>query len=193
MPYDEYKWFEGIPHYYGDYVRILFLSTAALAFFAIPVWGNMLEFGVIFEILAGLLLVLLAGLTSPQSKGVMMLNILVAALGAFMLELTAVSYQAKSSFILLSVREAGAILLIIALYFSVKTLRAMIQGKIGEAYNPEDFIHEKPEHEYVEDRTDDYDHYERDTETDTDTEMDEETRIEPPHKKHLANPEMEYY
>ena len=56
----------------------------------------------------------------------------------------------------------------------------MIQGKIGEAYNPEDFIHEKPEHEYVEDRTDDYDHYERDTETDTDTEMDEETRIEPP-------------
>ena len=187
MPYQEQKWFEGIPHYYGDYVRILFLSTAALEFFAIPVWGDLLEFGMVFDIVSGIVLVLLAGLTSPQGKGMMTLNIVVSAIGAFMLELTAVSYQAKSSFMLLSVREAGAILLIMALYFSVKTLRAMIQGKIGEVSRPEDFAHEKPTHEYVEDSIDDYDQYESNTETDT------ETYSEPPHKKHLVNPEMEYY
>jgi hypothetical protein len=169
----------------------LFLSTAALAFFAIPLWGNMLEFGTIFEILSGIVLVMLAGLTSPEGKVIMVFNILISALGAFMLELTAVSYQSSSSFMLLSVRETGAILLIIALYFSMKTMRAMMQGKIGDPYEADDFTPEvaADAYEYKEDDADMYE--ERDSELEEDASR--ESFIEVPHKKHLANPEMEYY
>ena len=139
MPNSEYKIFENIPHYYGDFVRLLFVATAALSFLAIPIWGQILPYGIVFEVIAGIVLVVLAGLTNPHSKWVMYWNILVSGLGAFLLEITAISLQPSSATMLLAIREVSVLLLITALYFSIKTARAMSQGKIGELPRPWEF------------------------------------------------------
>lgn len=128
-----------IPHYHGDKVRLLFLGTAALGFVGIPFWGHMVPFGTMFEVVSGIALVVLAGLANPRSKWVMILSIVVAAFGAFILEGSAISFHARDSVQLLVAREAGALMLVAALYYSVKTLRAMTQGKIGEWPTPWEF------------------------------------------------------
>jgi hypothetical protein len=121
-----------ISHYYGDWVRRLFLVSALLSFVAIPVWGDLLQFGTFTQVSAGLLLVLLAGLTNPRTKGVMMLNSLFAAISVLLLESTAIIFRTSESWPLFIAREISGLLMLIAFYFSVKTLRAMSLGNIGK-------------------------------------------------------------
>lgn len=128
-----------IPHYHGDKVRFLFLATVALGFIGIPFWGHLIPFGSLFEVTGGIVLVVLAGLANPRSRWVMLLSVVAAAFGAFLLEGAAISFHAKDSVELLLAREAGALMLGAALYYSVKTLRAMTQGKIGEWPTPWEF------------------------------------------------------
>ena len=128
-----------IPHYHGDTVRSLFLVTVGFSFLVIPLWGHILPFGNTFEVLGGIVLIALAGLTSPHSRFIMLLNCLVSGLGAFLLELSAISFRSSESLQLLLVREIEALILITALYFSVKTARAMMQGKVGQLPRPWEF------------------------------------------------------
>lgn len=145
MPYVPTPAHERIQHYYGDAVRTLFLATVALSFLAIPFWGHVLPFGTLFELEGGIILITLAGLVNPHSRWVMVLCAVAAGAGAFFLELAAISFRMTDSIPLLVIREAGALLLIAALYFSVKTLRAMSQGKIGEWSRPWEFEKKKEE------------------------------------------------
>lgn len=133
--------FDPIPHYHGDSVRVLFVLAAVLMFLVIPIWGPMLPFGLGTEVLAGVILILLAGFTSPHSPMVLWLDCFAAGAGAFLLEFAAVVYRSQPG-ILLAVREIAALLLLAALYQSVKTVRAMAQGKVGELPRPWEF--EKP-------------------------------------------------
>ncbi|HVW82502.1 MAG TPA: hypothetical protein VHC68_00950 [Candidatus Paceibacterota bacterium] len=119
-----------LPHYYGDRVRELFVAGALISFIAIPIWGNILPFGVGTQIGAGLLLVILAGLTDPKNKGVMLLNALYAGISVLLLESAAIGMQAAESWQLFLVREVSALVLLIALYFAIKTARAMSLGEI---------------------------------------------------------------
>jgi hypothetical protein len=122
-----------IPHYHGDIVRGLFFAMVAISFAAIPLVGHILPFGDFFEVISGIILIILAGLTNPHSRWVMVLNIIVSAVGAGLLELAAFALRTGDAVPLLLVRETGALVMIAALYFSVKTVRAMAQGKLGEA------------------------------------------------------------
>ncbi len=138
-----------IPHYHGDKVRFLFLLTVALGFIGIPFWGHLVPFGTMFEVVGGIVLVVLAGLASPHSKWVMVLSVIAAAFGAFLLEISAISFHDTDSIRLLLAREAGALMLAAALYYSVKTLRAMTTGKLGAQPTPEEFaphVHSSDEH-----------------------------------------------
>lgn len=130
---------ETITHYYGDMVRILFFITVVLSFLAIPFWGHLLPFGNAFEILGGIVFVTLAGLTSPHAKTVMLVNAFASGIGAFLFEYAAVSFRAADSTQLLLAREMGALALLGALYFSIKTLRAISQGTVGEIPPPWEF------------------------------------------------------
>lgn len=130
---------ERITHYHGDIVRSIFFIVVAFSFLVVPLWGHLLPFGNMFEIAAGISFVVLAGLTNPHSRGVMYLNIAAAALGAFLFELAAISFRSTDPIQLLFVREAAAVLLLTALYFSIKTARAMRLGKIGEVSRPWEF------------------------------------------------------
>lgn len=133
---------DAIPHYYGDKVRMLFLASAGLAFIGIPFWGHLTPFGTLFEVVSALVLIALAGLANPRSRWVMVLSIIASSFGAFLLEFSAISFHARDTIQLLLAREAGALILIAALYYSVKTVRSMAQGKIGEWPTPWEF--EKP-------------------------------------------------
>ncbi len=133
-----YTWHD-IPHYYGDYVRVLFVTTAVLSAVAIPVLGDILPFGTPVQVLSALLLVLLAGLTHPHSMMLFLYNILVSAIGVVLLESAAISLYRIDSLELFLAREAGALLMLFAFYFSVKTLRAMAAGKLGKLERPWEF------------------------------------------------------
>lgn len=129
----------GIPHYYGDHIRFCFLAAAVVSFIALPIWGDVLPFGLFIQITGGLVLVLLAGLTNPHSKTVMVLNVAAAGIGALLVEATAITYHARDSIQLLLVREIEVVLLVLAFYFAVKTARSMFLHKVGETERPWEF------------------------------------------------------
>jgi len=133
-----YAWHD-IPHYYGDYVRVLFVAVAVLSAVAVPVFGDLLLFGTLTQVLCALLLVLLAGLTHPHSAMLSLYNSVVSAIGVILLQSAAISLYSADSFELFLTREVAALLLLFAFYFSVKTLRAFAQGKLGKVERPWEF------------------------------------------------------
>src|SRR3989344_2815957 len=128
-----------IHHYHGDIVRELFLITAVISFIAIPLWGDLLPLGTTVEVLSGILLVLLAGLTNPHGRWVLVCDAVVAGVGILLLETVAITFYFSDSFALFFFREVGAILLLFAFYYSVKTVRAMSLGKVGRKETPSEF------------------------------------------------------
>ena len=128
-----------IPHYYGNSVRELFIVVALLFLITAPFSEALLPIGGVYSsythVVIALLLVLLAGLTNPRSMVSLVLDFAAALLGAFFLETAAISLYQSDSLAIFLAREAAAILFLFALYFSVKTLRAMIVGSIG-GYRP---------------------------------------------------------
>lgn len=128
-----------IPHYYGDYVRALFLAVAVLSAVAIPVFGDLLPFGTLPQVAATILLVLLAGLTNPHSRMLLLYDAVVAGIGVLLLETVAISLYRADSFELFVAREAAALAMLFAFYFSIKTLRAMALGKVGKLERPWEF------------------------------------------------------
>lgn len=128
-----------IPHYYGDRIRALFLATAVLSVVAIPTLGDLLPFGTLGQIACATLLVFLGGLTSPHSTLVLWYDAAVAGLGSVLLESAAINFYTGASLELFLAREVAALALMFAFYFSVKTLRARSQGKLGKAARPWEF------------------------------------------------------
>ena len=128
-----------IPHYYGDYVRALFLGAAVLSVVAIPLFGDLLPFGTFAQVGSALLLVLLAGLTNPHSRMLMIYDVVVSGIGVFLLESAAILLYTADTPELFAAREAAALALLFAFYFSVKTLRAMSLGKVGRMERPWEF------------------------------------------------------
>lgn len=135
-------WSRDIPHYYGDYVRSLFIATAILSLVAMPAVGNLLPealVSIFAQVGAALLLILLAGLTSPRSFIIMLANAVIAAVSVVLLESFAILLRQIDSVQLFVAREAGVLLMLAALYFSVKTVRGMMSGKIGHSDTPLEF------------------------------------------------------
>ncbi len=114
-----------IPHYYGDYVRQLFLAIAAILVVVIPIWKDFLPVNILIEISAIVALVILAGLTNPSKKWTIVFDTVLAALGVVAFETAAVSMWSGTSFFLFGMREVVSLLFLFALYFSIKTLRSM--------------------------------------------------------------------
>ena len=138
---------EGISHYYGDYVRSFLIAAAALSFITIPLWGDLLPFGVVTQVGASLLLVLLAGLISPRAPYVMIAVATVSAVSILLLESAAIMLkgEGENATALFLSREGCVLLLLGALYFSVKTVRGMMAGKMGHSDTPLEFYDTKSE------------------------------------------------
>ena len=132
---------EGIPHYYGNYVRIFLIASAAFSFVAAPLWGQLLPFGTVAQVGASLLLVLLAGLTSPRAPYVMIATATVTAVSILLLESAAIVLrgQGENPTAIFFAREGNVLLLLGALYYSLKTIRGMMAGKMGHPDSPLEF------------------------------------------------------
>ncbi len=128
-----------VPHYYGDNVRMLLLLSAIVSVVAIPLVGNLLPFGIMPQVGVALLLVLLAGLTNPHGRIVMLCNAIVSGVGLLMLESVVISLYPNVTAGLFIVSEAVCLMLLFAFYYSVKTLRAFSLGKLGKWEQPQEF------------------------------------------------------
>ena len=121
-----------IPHYYGDRVRALFIVAAALWLLVLPFYPSILPFYPFLQVPFIVLLVIFAALTSPKKMWVMMYNVLLAALGVVIFEITAIYFFQEGTIFEFLIREVLVILFLAALYFSLKTVRAMYSHQIGK-------------------------------------------------------------
>ncbi|MBI2109217.1 MAG: hypothetical protein HYT93_03525 [Parcubacteria group bacterium] len=116
-------------HYYGDYVRNMFLIGAVIVLLSLPLFTHLLATPIIYPILVVGVLVVAAGFANPAQKWTMILNVAVAAMGIVFFEYQALLTERmathvdlhKNIFFLES--HALALLFLFALYFSIKTVR----------------------------------------------------------------------
>ncbi len=129
-----------IPHYYGDAVRKCFLLIACGLIFLAPVSGGYLPGLLPFTIAGAVILVCLAALTNPKKQWVMVANSLVAAAGLIFSEMIALLAYASDEVVLFLAHQFMALVFLFALYFSMKTVRAMMLGTIGRRGRPSEVM-----------------------------------------------------
>lgn len=116
-----------IPHYHGDGVRGLFVVSAVVLIIAQST-GADLPLGTTGAVVSAVLLVIAAGITNPAQHSIHWFNALLAVSGALLFGTSAVDhYRAgfsvfDSSFVYI---ETLALLSLIALYFTTKTIRGL--------------------------------------------------------------------
>jgi hypothetical protein len=114
-----------IPHYYGDSVRIIFVLSAVIILVAQSM-GIIASFSTFIAVLASALLVIAAGITNPTQMWIHWLNALLALAGTLFFGTVSLEhYRLGTELLNLSfiANELLAILSLIALYLSTKTLR----------------------------------------------------------------------
>lgn len=118
-----------IPHYHGDGVRALFVASAVLLIVAKST-GAELPLSTFGTVVAAVILVIAAGVTNPASRGIHWLNAALSVMGTLLFGRTAVNHYsagtniADTSFLFV---EALALLSLIALYFTTRTIRGIKQ------------------------------------------------------------------
>lgn len=115
------------PHYHGDAVRTAFFVSALLLVVAEST-GAALPLSARSAVIAAVILVIAAGITNPMYSWIHWLNALLAILGTIIFGSSAVEHYrfdngSGGTFIYV---EALALLSLVALYFTTRSLRAMI-------------------------------------------------------------------
>lgn len=117
-----------IPHYHGHIVRRLFVLAGIIMLLGLPFFAMVVKGGVFMAISGILVLGLYAGLTTPKHTWIMWGDVVLSAIGSFTFEVLAIglydSGTSVTSYFIFN--QALAIVFFLALYFSVKTFRAML-------------------------------------------------------------------
>ncbi len=119
------------PHYHGYEVRTIFVISALVILIAQST-GTILPLTTMESVGSAMLLVITAGITNPAQKWIHWLNAIIAIYGTLLFGTTAIdNYRIgvsifNTSFLYI---EALAILSLIALYFTVRTIRGLLQNK----------------------------------------------------------------
>ncbi|KKW20130.1 MAG: hypothetical protein UY63_C0001G0035 [Parcubacteria group bacterium GW2011_GWA2_51_10] len=128
-----------VSHYYGDFVRQLLVGAAALIVIGAPFYADSLRAELPFEVVGALILVALAAVTNPWNRNVIVADAIASGVGMAVFQTWALSGYDAAGPIAFVLRQALAILFLVAFYFSVKTLRAMILRQIGKKDRPDEF------------------------------------------------------
>lgn len=118
-----------IPHYHGHSVRALFF-VAAIVIIVAQSTGADLPFSTFGSVMVAIMLVIAAGITSPSQSGIHWFNAWIAAIGVILFSTSAVAtFRAGVSLLDPSFvyTEALALLSLVALYFTTRTIRGRIQ------------------------------------------------------------------
>ena len=121
-----------IPHYYGDPVRFIFVLVAALWLISLPFFPHLLPFEPLIQVIAIVVIVVFAALTNPKKRWILAYDALIAGIGVVVIESAAINQFSVSNWVEFVVREILVILFLIALYLSLKTVRAMYMDEIGK-------------------------------------------------------------
>ena len=127
-----YRNIAAVPHYYGDYVRSIFIVIGAFMLILAQFVSERAPELLPVQVVSAVVLVLLAGLTSPRKVWVLILDAIAAGLGVIFFEFLALAAYNASSWFAFIALEIVAIAFLVALYFSIKTVRAMQSGQIGQ-------------------------------------------------------------
>lgn len=122
----------GVYHYYGDQMRQLFLSAAALILIGAPFYADSLLVELPFEIAGALLLVALAALANPHNRSIFTAGAVIAGVGAVIYETWALYMYFDSTWVQFLLREIIAIIFLVAFYFNLKTVRAFLLHQVGK-------------------------------------------------------------
>lgn len=120
-----------VRHYYGDVVRVLFIVIAVLLGISVLLSDNV-PLGLIISTPAIILLVMLAGYMNPHGRIVFIVSMLTAAFGVLVIEIFAAAAYTQSNMPLAASLGIAWLMCIIALYYSVKNLRASQMHQIGK-------------------------------------------------------------
>jgi hypothetical protein len=117
------------PHYHGDEVRDLFLVSALIIIFAKST-GAELPLSTTGAVASAALLVIAAGISNPKQVWIHWFNALLAVIGTLLFGRAAVAHYSvpganlvEPSFIYV---EALALLSLIALFFTTRTIRGIL-------------------------------------------------------------------
>ncbi|HUY62852.1 MAG TPA: hypothetical protein VMV50_03670 [Candidatus Paceibacterota bacterium] len=118
-----------VPHYHGDAVRALFV-LGALVLIVAQSTGADLPLSTTGSVVAAVILVIAAGITNPAQTWIHWFNALLAAIGSLVFgESAFVHYRQGVSVFDPSFAyiEAIAVISLIALYYTVRTIRGTLQ------------------------------------------------------------------
>lgn len=121
-----------ILHYYGDQVRQLFVAAAALILIAAPFYSDSLRVELPFEIVGALILVALAAFANPHNRTVFIASAVAAGIGVVIYEMWAIYGFEDSTWVQFTLREVIAVILLVAFYFNMKTVRAFVLHQVGK-------------------------------------------------------------
>lgn len=118
-----------MPHYYGDLVRKLFISAAIIMLVTLPFFQKFIFAPTYVSAGVILIVALVAGLTSPKRKEIVLFDTLVALIGTVIFEYHAVvAYSLPDAKFFFFTSQLLALIFLLALYFTTKTLRGHFQN-----------------------------------------------------------------
>lgn len=116
-----------IRHYYGDFVRVIFIIGAVLTILGLPTITKTLGVPAIIPIIMAAILAVIAGITNPAQRFSFELNVAISILYFVVFGYVAWSaYEMNLKGIIAFMFQVNTILFLIASYFSVKSLRGSI-------------------------------------------------------------------
>lgn len=130
-PYAPVRIGPSIPHYYGDYVRQLFIFCAAAMLVLAPFLSRDNFFLLSIEVIGAVVVVVLGALTNPKNKIALLADAIVAGIGVVVYELLALALYTQGEMLAFLAREVVAMGFLFALYFSLKTFRNMLLDVVG--------------------------------------------------------------
>ncbi len=134
-----------IAHYYGDYVRRIFLGIAIILLLSAPFLLEIALALVAIQITGAIALILLSALTNPKNKTIMIADVIASLIGIVALEIFVLAAYRGGAILAMIAFQLVALAFIYAFYLSLKTLRAMELGQIGKRDIPGEFLEEKYE------------------------------------------------
>ena len=114
------------PHYYGDLIRKHLFFAAFIIMIAALIDSELRNFYLFVGLFGVVGFTILAGLTSPQKRGVMFLDVIISAFMFLIFEYFAINAYAKYESFTYNVfffRQLIAVIYLIVLYYSTKTIR----------------------------------------------------------------------
>lgn len=120
------------PHYYGDLIRKQLFFAAFVIMLAALLDKELRNFYLFVGLFGVVGITVLAGLTSPQKKGVVIIDVLVSTVMFLIFEYYAiVEYARYESFSdnVFFFRQLIAVVYLVSLYYSTKTMRYYDEGQ----------------------------------------------------------------